>query len=55
MKTPITPLRMPLDLKERVKKRAAIEDKSLSAWVFENLEKMLDIKELVDKYIRCET
>ena len=51
MKTPITPLRMPLDLKARVKKRAAIEDKSLSAWIFENLEKTLDIKELIDKYI----
>ena len=59
MKTPITPLRMPLDLKERAKKQAKKEgyvDKfgnvRLSPWIFHELEKTLDIKELVDKYIR---
>ena len=53
MKTPITPLRMPLELKERAKKQAKKDGyKSLSPWIFYELEKTLDIKELVDKYIK---
>ena len=51
MKTPITPLRMPLDLKERVKKQAAYEGLTLSAWIFKELELSLDTGEYFDKYL----
>jgi len=38
MKTPITPLRMPLELKERAKRQAKKQGKTLSAYIFDSLE-----------------
>ena len=41
MKTPITPFKMPLDLKESAKKRADEERLSLAQWVYEAIREKL--------------
>ena len=44
MKTPITPLRMRLDLKERAKEQAEKDGyKNLSPWLFKLIEDYLEI------------
>ena len=44
MKTPITPLRMPLDLKEKAKKQAGKENLTLSQWIFKTIKAKLKTK-----------
>jgi len=51
MKTPITPLRMPLELKERIKEQASKEGLTLSAWIFKELESSLDVQEIYNRYL----
>ena len=41
MKTPITPLKMPLDLKARAKEQADKEGLSLSKWIYKAIENKL--------------
>jgi len=41
MKTPITPLRMPTDLKQAAKKQADKEGLSLSQWIFKTIKNKL--------------
>ena len=51
MKTLITQLKIPLDLKERIKKQAENEGLTLSAWIFKELELSLDVEEYHNKYL----
>jgi hypothetical protein len=46
--TPITPLRMPLELKERAKKQAEREGKTLSQYIFSIIEADLVISEFIN-------
>ena len=49
MKTPITPLRMPLELKKRAKEQAEKESKSLSQYIFRCIECDLAFEESIGK------
>jgi len=44
MKTPITPIRMPLDLKAAAKKQAEKEGLKLSQWIFKIIKNDLKTK-----------
>ena len=43
MKTPITPLKMPLELKAKAKKQADKEGLSLSQWIYKVISKELKL------------
>jgi len=50
MKTPITPLRMPLELKEKAKYQASREGLTLSQFVFACIEEHLTREEHLKSY-----